>query len=104
MQFTKEESKIMLDFFKSIEFVLDEDWDHSQACLNDDAKFFIAPGGTFLNPGIDDVGNNWANREGMLDNYNSAKNMLIKKQEAGEISSDEYFSRESNKCSYCNRH
>ena len=34
-----------------------------------DSQDFIARGGTFLNPGVNDESNNWANRGHLLDVY-----------------------------------
>jgi hypothetical protein len=59
---------LLTEFMSSFELVFDNDWEFSQGCLRDDwQQHFIVPGGTFLNPGVNDESNNWANRGHLLD-------------------------------------
>ena len=60
---------LLTEFMSSFELVFGHDWEFSQGCLRDDSQHFIARGGTFLNPGVDDESNNWANRGHLLDVY-----------------------------------
>ena len=65
------------ELMRYMDLVFSEDWEFSNACLRDDAMgYFIKPGGTFLNPLVDDIGNNWANREGLLDSLNRLRALL----------------------------
>ena len=61
---------LLAEFMSSFELVFRDDREFSRGCLRDDSQeLFIAPRGTFLNPGIDDESNNWANRGHLLDVY-----------------------------------
>ena len=55
------------DFQESFEQVFDNDWDMTKSRITDDS--FISPSGTFLDPGVEDKSNNWANRGVLLSNY-----------------------------------
>ena len=61
----------LLDFLNSFVGVFDHDWDFSKNLLFDPewAKIFIDDACTFLNPGVDDESNNWANRGALLATY-----------------------------------
>jgi len=58
-----------------IELVLDNDWGHAQGCIQD-PEHMIHERGTFLNPMVDDEGNNWANRGNFLSAYRELKLIL----------------------------
>lgn len=65
------------DFLELFEHVFEHDWDHSAHALNDESRpFFIAQGGTFLNPGVDDESSDWANRGALLEGYRDLKAAL----------------------------
>lgn len=73
--------KLLTDFISNFELVFDEDWEFSKGCLRDDfQKNFVAPDGTFLNPGVDDESNNWANRGQLLHTY---RNLIAEMQKQG---------------------
>lgn len=57
-------------FVDSFEWVFDKDWDHSKMCLSDDMEErFIKSTGTFIAPGVEHEGDDWAIRAGLLNNY-----------------------------------
>jgi hypothetical protein len=57
-------------FIEAFEQVFRHDWDFSKDILQSDTlKFYIVPGGTFLDPGIDDEFNNWSSRGALLAAY-----------------------------------
>jgi hypothetical protein len=55
----------LTSFMENLKLVLDYDWEFTKGVIND--PWYIP--GTFLNPGVDDEGNNWANRGGLLESY-----------------------------------
>ena len=60
------------EFTRSFELVFDNDWDFTLTMLRLDPHelgFYITPDGTFLNPGVQDESNNWANRGALLYAY-----------------------------------
>lgn len=59
--------KALSDFLMSFEFVFGDDWEYTRDRICDPE--FIKPNGTFLQPGVDDEGNNWASRGGLLAAY-----------------------------------
>jgi hypothetical protein len=61
-----------------LELVFDVDWDFAKGILTDAdcLSHFIAPGGTFLAPEVNDEENNWANRARLLEAYRAAKAVL----------------------------
>jgi len=62
------------NFLDMFEVVFDNDWDHTKMRIDD--PNFIRHDGSFLSPGVDDIGNNWANRESLIDSYNGLKELL----------------------------
>jgi hypothetical protein len=71
----QELTEAVADFAGSFELIFDEEWEHSKACLME-AGHYIEPDGTFLNPGVADESNNWANRGSLLANYRRLKHLL----------------------------
>jgi hypothetical protein len=69
----KELSDAVAQFVYYFQLVFDHDWDFSQDILRD-PELFIK--GTFINPNVEDEGNNWGNRGGLLDSYRSLKALL----------------------------
>lgn len=58
------------EFLERFRLVFEYDWEFTQATLQIPAEsHFIAAGGTFINPGISDESNNWANRGALLSTY-----------------------------------
>lgn len=69
--------KLVNDFIMTTEGIFSWDWDHTKSCLEDDnIRFFIKSSGDFLNPDIDDEGNNWGNRPGYLNAYRKLKSFM----------------------------
>jgi hypothetical protein len=57
----------MLEFLHCAENVLHTDWEFTLDATRDRAiEDFIAPGGTFLVPLVEDPGNNWGSRCALL--------------------------------------
>lgn len=56
------------NFVSSFELVFDKDWENSKNCIAN-SKYLIEDGGTFINPGVDNESNNWANRGSLLADY-----------------------------------
>ena len=66
---------LLADLLLALSVVFDEDWDHTESCLQEEnVKFFIAAGGTFLNPDIPESEwpNNWWNRAPLLHIFREA--------------------------------
>lgn len=62
--------KLVSDFIMATEGIFDWDWEHTKNCLEDDnIRLFISPNGNFLDPNIDDEGNNWGNRPAYLNSF-----------------------------------
>lgn len=62
----------LADFMNAFHLVFDGDWEFSAMNLDSDNRgFYIAEGGTFINPGIpiEDEDNNWGNRGSLLASY-----------------------------------
>lgn len=58
------------DFLTSTQAIFDWDWSHTKLCLaTENIDMFIADNGDFLNPKVDDEGNNWANRASYLNAF-----------------------------------
>jgi hypothetical protein len=64
----KELNNLISEFLVSFSLVFDLDWDHTKMCI-EESKFYIDSDGSFLNPGVEDEENNWANRARLLDSY-----------------------------------
>ena len=61
-----------------MELVLRDDWRFTQDMITQ-CRFYenyIARGGSFLEPGVDDESNNWGNRGSFLATYRDAKKFL----------------------------
>jgi hypothetical protein len=59
------------------ESIFQLDWDHTKTCLDSEViRYFVSPDGDFLNPGIDDESNNWANRPLFLDAYRKLNSFM----------------------------
>lgn len=56
------------DFLESFSLVFDKDWDYSKEIIKIE-DYFISDDGTFIDPRVDDEGNNWGNRKVLLDSY-----------------------------------
>lgn len=68
------------DFIDCFELVFGEtDWPATLENLQDEAKYFVDPNGTFLEPGVRDESANWWNRGSLLASYRRLKVMLEKK-------------------------
>lgn len=61
-----------------LDLILNDDWGHSRDCLSAaDGTCFVAPGGTFLEPGVADEGSNWGNRACLLASVRRLRRTLI---------------------------
>ena len=60
----------------AMHLVFENDWGHTQSCLQDDGTASISPGGTFLNPLVKDERDNWWNRGELLESYRRAVDVL----------------------------
>jgi hypothetical protein len=66
--------KLVADFIFGTEAIFDWDWEHTKTCLDSEyMQYYISPDGNFLNPKIDDEGNNWGNRPAFLNSYRKLK-------------------------------
>jgi len=69
--------RLVSEFVFGTEAILDFDWIQTKICLADDnMKYFISSDGTFLNPNVDDEGNNWGNRPAFLKAYRRLKSYM----------------------------
>jgi hypothetical protein len=60
--------RLISEFLSAYYLIFDMDWEHTKSCL-ESPEYFISPLGTFINPKIDDEGNNWGNRPMLLNAY-----------------------------------
>jgi hypothetical protein len=57
-------------FVGAFEEVFERDWEYARTMLSPaDIGLFIAPGGTFLNPGVEDEVEDWGALAELLDRY-----------------------------------
>lgn len=63
------------DFVEHFELVFDADWEVTQANIRN-SEFLISDRGTFIEPGVEDEGNNWGNRGSLLDSYRHLRALL----------------------------
>lgn len=61
-------NSLISDFLIAYHAIFEVDWEHTKSCL-EDSEFFISPAGTFINPHVNDEGNNWGNRPWLLNSY-----------------------------------
>ena len=61
-------------FLSLFELVFNDDWEMTHGCITN--PLFISEHGTFLDPEVDDEGNNWANRGALLSAYRELKSRL----------------------------
>ncbi len=54
-------------FVSSFNLVFHHDWDMARSRMAEED--FIKDSGTFLEPSVEDEGNNWGNRGGLLNSY-----------------------------------
>lgn len=59
---------LISDFLTSFYGVFENDWHYTKACL-ENSDSYIDDKGSFINPCVEDEGNNWANRGGLLKAY-----------------------------------
>lgn len=68
---------LVSNFVSSTEAIFDWDWEHTKSCLEDsNLKHFVSERGDFLNPDVEDEGNNWGNRPSYLESYRKLRNFL----------------------------
>jgi hypothetical protein len=60
------------EFLSATMFIFDMDWDHTKYCMLD-INSFVSSSGTFIDPQVEDEGNNWGNRPGYLNAYKKLK-------------------------------
>lgn len=60
--------RLISEFLSAYYAIFEMDWEHTKLCL-EDPENFISPSGTFINPEVDDEGNNWGNRPMLLNAY-----------------------------------
>ena len=56
--------EVLHDFLDHFYLLFHQDWEFARDLCAD--PWYVAPTGTFLNPGVDDESNNWANRGAFL--------------------------------------
>lgn len=58
------------EFVGAFEEVFGRDWEYSREMFSSaNVDFFVAPGCTFLNPGVEDEVDDWGARAKLLDQY-----------------------------------
>jgi len=72
--------RAIAEFTGAFELVFDRDWDYAQQHLEDYGSRIVAPGGTFLRPGVDPTRINWGARAALLQAY---ERLLSVMQESG---------------------
>ena len=60
--------RVLDEFLSAFELVFEDDWEFTQGCM-EQSEYFISEDGTFINPRVEDEGNNWANRGSLLESY-----------------------------------
>ena len=69
--------KLVANFVGGTEAIFEWDWEHTKSCLDSEViEYFISPHGNFLDPNVEDEGNNWANRVGFLESYRKLKTFM----------------------------
>jgi predicted house-cleaning noncanonical NTP pyrophosphatase (MazG superfamily) len=69
--------KLVANFVGGTQAIFEWDWEHTKSCLDGESlQYFIASNGDFLNPNVDDEGNNWANRVAFLESYRKLKSFM----------------------------
>jgi hypothetical protein len=67
----------LADLVDKLHLVLHHDWEFTKDALNaNPGTYTIAPGATFLEPGVEDESNNWGNRGSLLAAYRRALMVL----------------------------
>lgn len=75
------------EFLSATIFIFDMDWEHTKYCMLD-IKSFVSSRGTFIDPQVEDEGNNWGNRPGYLEAYRKLKLFM---EENEIIESNSFF-------------
>lgn len=60
--------RLISDFLSAYYAIFEMDWEHTKTCL-ENPEYFISSSGTFINPRVNDEGNNWGNRPMLLNAY-----------------------------------
>ena len=69
-QHDSEFDDILCEFMNSLELVFKNDWEFTKGILNgENSEYFIEADADFLDPGVHDESNNWANRGAFLSSY-----------------------------------
>ncbi len=68
-------NKLLVDFIINFELVFKNDWDFTKGIILED--FYIKDNGSFLEPGVDDESNNWANRGLLLESFRKLREFLL---------------------------
>ncbi len=64
-------------FVEAFEEVFERDWEYARAMLAPaNLDSFIAPGGTFLNPGVEDEVEDWGARAELLTRYRELRRVM----------------------------
>lgn len=79
-------------FLEAFEVTFADDWDHTKMCLDDNG--FIRDDGDFINPGVADEGDNWANRGALLEAYSELSGAMEGQREKPELLDPKRFSPE----------
>ena len=68
-KFTPDLESSLERFVYAFEAVFDNDWEFTKTALGGDGIHHLVPGKSFLEPGVEDEGNNWGNRGALLRAY-----------------------------------
>ncbi|UTV26404.1 TIR domain-containing protein [Photobacterium atrarenae] len=64
----QEFNSLISEFLMAYDAIFRIDWQHTKSCLRD-IELFVSPSGNFIEPKVDDEGNNWGNRPYLLETY-----------------------------------
>ncbi|EGR0264758.1 TIR domain-containing protein [Vibrio sp. 2-2(8)] len=73
----KELNDLISEFLMAYDAIFRMDWQHTKLCL-EDSDIFISPYGNFIEPHVENEGNNWGNRPYLLNSYRELVNYIRK--------------------------
>ncbi|MDF4333673.1 TIR domain-containing protein [Vibrio parahaemolyticus] len=73
----QELNNLISEFLMAYDAIFRMDWQHTKGCLENN-EWFISPNGNFIEPNVEDEGNNWGNRPYLLTTYRNLVSYIKK--------------------------
>ncbi|MCF7479806.1 TIR domain-containing protein [Vibrio parahaemolyticus] len=73
----QELNNLISEFLMAYDAIFRMDWQHTKGCL-ENSDWFISPNGNFIEPNVEDEGNNWGNRPYLLTTYRNLVSYIKK--------------------------